>query len=80
MLANGGEKSGFKPMGKWHIYRDMREAGELTELLGGKLGFLREELLKAMGLTEKKPRGLFHVSINPGKDNAIFITPTDAKS
>lgn len=79
MLANGGEKSGFKPMGKWHIHRDMSEAGELTELLRGKLGLLRE-LLKARGLTEKKPRGLSHVSINPGKDNAIFITPTGAKS
>lgn len=65
MLANGGEKSGFKPMGKWHIYRDMSEAGELTELLRGKFGFLREELLKARGLTEKKPRGLSHVSLNP---------------
>lgn len=48
-----------------HFYRDMSEAGELTELLEGKLGFLREELLKARGLTEKKPRGLSHVRINP---------------
>lgn len=70
----------MKPMGKWHIYRDMSKAGELTELLKGKLGFLRD-LLKARGLTEKKPRGLlFHVSRNPGKDNATFITPADAKS
>lgn len=52
-------------MRKWHIYRDMSKAGELTELLGRKLGFLREELLKARSLTEKKPRALSHVSINP---------------
>lgn len=67
-------------MGKWHIYKDMSEAGELTEILGGKLAFLREELLKARGLTEKKPRGLSHVSTNPWKDNAIFITPIGTKS
>lgn len=45
-----GRKAVLNPWEKWHIYRDMREAGELTELLGGKLGFLREELLKARGV------------------------------
>lgn len=30
-------------MGKWHIYRDMSKAAELTELLGGKLGIRNSE-------------------------------------
>lgn len=71
-----GRKAVLNPWENGTIYRDMSKAGELTQLLRGKLGFLREELLKAGGWTEKKPRGLSHGSINPGKDNPIFITPT----
>lgn len=37
-------------MGKEQIYRETRMAGELTELLGVKLGFFREQLLKVKGV------------------------------
>jgi len=49
-LANGRERSSFQPMGQQQIYREIRVAGELTELLGLRLDFLREKLLKARGV------------------------------
>jgi len=50
ILANGRERSSFQPMGQQQIYREIRVAGELTELLGLRLDFLREKLLKARGV------------------------------
>lgn len=60
-------------------------AGELTELLEVKLGFFREELLKARGVRQRKdyriiPEHLTHISVNLCKDNVISMTPAGTRS